>query len=96
MTFAERVEQLRRRMVVELLAESPGSGHSVWLLRSALADLNQHVTASEMARLADWLAAAGLVEFVTRELPPVLRATEQGIAAAAEDIVVRGIARKIP
>ena len=96
MTFRERVKRLRRLMVVQLLAQDPDNGHNIYILRSALADLAQNVTASEMASLADWLAAAGLVTFLTRDPPPVLRVTDQGLALAAGRIAVRGVARPTP
>lgn len=42
------------------------------------------------------LAAAGLVEFVTKDPTPVLRATERDVILAAGNVAVEGFARPIP
>ena len=96
MTFADRITQLRRLLVVQLLADEPGARHSVWILRDALGDLGHVVSASEMAELADWLAAAGLVRFATRDVPPVVEATERGKSLARGDLTVDGVAKPAP
>ena len=91
MTFAERMAGLRRLMVLQLLAENRATAWSLFILRDALKDLHHEVTVSEMAELADWLAAAGLVKFVTREVPPLLRITSNGVETAAGRHFVKGV-----
>ena len=85
-----RVEY-RRRLIVDMLGQSPDASLSTSIMRSGMADFGEDVRADEMTALADWLAAAGLVEFVHKGPPLVLRLTDRGRHLAAGRITADGV-----
>ena len=87
--------EYRRRCIVDLLGDDPDSGLNVHILSDALAELGQDVRVDEMVAHASWLAEAGLVEFVHRDPPAVLRVTNRGRHVAKGKINVSGVARPI-
>ena len=95
-TFTKKLKtEYQRRCIVDLLGEDPAFGHNVHILRSALAELGQDVQIDEMVAHANWLAEAGLVEFLSQYQPLVLRVTDRGRHVAAGKINVSGVARPI-
>lgn len=95
MDYRKVMTEVRRRYIVDLLGDDPDSGHNVHILCSALAEFGQDVLVDEMVAHANWLAEAGLVEFVHRGPPLVLRATDRGCAVADGKIRVSGVARPL-
>ena len=85
-----RVEY-RRRCIVDMLGKSPDATLNAYILRSGMAELGEDVRDDEMAALADWLGAAGLVKFAHRGPPLVLRLTARGRDLAAKRFNVDGV-----
>lgn len=90
-----RLEELRvkyrRRCIVDMLGKSPDAALNAYVLRSGMAELGEDVRDDQMAALADWLAAAGLVKFVHLGPPLVLRLTARGRDLAAKRFHVEGV-----
>lgn len=87
--------EFQRRCMIDLLAADPADAINTHILRDALAQFGQDVRADEMAALADWLAEAGLAEFVHKGPPLVLRVTARGEDVAAGRIHIDGVARPL-
>ena len=96
MTDSERLDaERRRRMIVDLLAEDVGHGHSVWVLRAALGCLDEDLEDDAVSAHVNWLASAGLVEIVREYEPLAARVTEKGMRVAAGSLCVPGVAERI-
>ena len=92
MNQVERLRvEYRRRCIVDMLGKSPDHTLNANILRSGMAELGEDVRADDMAALAEWLAAAGLVEFAHRGPPLVLRLTARGLDVAAKRFNVDGV-----
>lgn len=85
------MEKHRRLCALQLLANVPESWVDIGVLRSALMDSGQAVRPDRLASMADWLAAAGLVES-GGESSRMLRLTEEGLAVSRGRIRVPGVA----
>ena len=86
--------EYHRRLIVDVLGTDPDFPLNASILRGALAEFGQDVQVDQMAALAEWLAGAGLVTFVDRDPPVVLRLTDRGRDLAAGKISVSGVMEK--
>lgn len=96
--MSSRLDTLRRefqrRLIVDVLGTNPQLDLNVHILRGALADFREDVPIDALVGHAEWLAGSGLVKFVHREHPVILRLTDRGRDLAAGRISVEGVAEK--
>jgi len=95
-SFAERVSEDRRLVILRLLEKSQGYTANESLIQIALRDLGHVVTHDQVRSDLAWLKENGLAELEEIAELTIARATQRGLEAAQGIIATPGVKRPAP
>ena len=95
-TFAERLAEDRRLVILRLLEQTPGYFANESLIHSSLADFGLAVSRDQVRTDLSWLAEQGLATNEDVAGVMVVCATTRGLDTAAGRAIVPGVKRPGP